>query len=278
MDPDGTQLECFGIRSRRPTPRKATLQVTPKASATPVGEHVGLRERLRLTERRPPAAYCLTDPTGNELACYPTKKARRPRPKGVTLEGHADTSFCVTDTARHRRVRRRASASPSPAAASASASASRLRLAVASPSPTSTAYSDAGHDRRVRRCRAGWPRSEAEAAARRDRGPARDDPVLRDQLRRSEPGLLHRRRERRRAAPARDRPGAAAVASSVRPPASSSAPSSQIDRSRRIPPYASIAGHVPARPRTARRRTVRARRCRTRRSCTSGSRTTRPPP
>ena len=135
VDPDGTQLECFGSRQEA-VAAKATLQVTPKASATPTAS-TSASASASASPSVAADGYCLTDPTGAELACYPTKKAATAAQKGVTLDV-TQQSFCVTDTGGTD-----ASASPSASpSAAASASASASASPSASPSPTSTAYAD----------------------------------------------------------------------------------------------------------------------------------------
>ena len=132
IDPDATQLECFGSREEA-VAAKATLQVTPKATATPTASASPPASPSTPTD----GGYCLTDPTGAELACYPTKKAATAAQKGVTLDV-TQQSFCVTDTGGTD-----ASASPSASpSADASASASASASPSASPSPTTTAYAD----------------------------------------------------------------------------------------------------------------------------------------
>ena len=135
VDPDGTQLECFGSREEA-VAAKATLQVTPKASATPTAS-TSASASASASPSVAADGYCLADPTGAELACYPTKKATTAAQKGVTLDV-TQQSFCVTDTGGTD-----ASASPSASpSAVASASASASASPSASPSPTSTAYAD----------------------------------------------------------------------------------------------------------------------------------------
>jgi len=124
VDPDGTQVDCFGSREEA-VAAKATLQVTAKASTTPTATASAAASP---SPTATDGGFCLTDPTGAELACYPDKATAKAAQKALKLDV-TKQSFCVTDAG---------GAAPAPASPSASASAS----ASASPSPTTTAYAD----------------------------------------------------------------------------------------------------------------------------------------
>ena len=129
VDPDGTQLGCYGSQQEA-TAAQATLQVTPKAGASPsAGASAS-------PSAAPDGGFCLTDPTGAELACYPDKAAATAAQKGLKVDVTQRT-FCVTDAGGSADASASPSASPSASdAPNASASAS------ATPPPTTTAYAD----------------------------------------------------------------------------------------------------------------------------------------
>ena len=196
VDPDGTQLDCFGSRTEA-VAAKATLQVAPKASATPTAS---ASTSATPSAVPPTGEFCLTDATGAELACYPTKKAATAAQEGVTLDV-TQQSFCVTGRGRRGRLVRLAVREPEHRRLR-EREPDRLRQPVA-------------HHHRLRRpgsvgsrgapVRSGRPRRGRRPTGR-DRGRADLGAVLRDQLRRAEPGVLPHAGGRR-ATPARDRPG-----------------------------------------------------------------------
>ena len=165
VDPDGTQLECFGSREEA-VAAKATLQVTPKASATPTAS-TSASASASASPSVAADGYCLADPTGAELACYPTKKATTAAQKGVTLDV-TQQSFCVTDTGGTDAIR----VALGVAERGCFGERLGLRLAVREPLAHEHRLRRPGSIRRVRAAvRAGHARG-GRRPARRDRGPA----------------------------------------------------------------------------------------------------------
>ena len=136
-DPSGKQLECFGTQAEADS-AKAQVTVAPKggASSTPSASPSSAAPGPS------PAGgpSCLADPTGKELACYPTEAAATTAKKGLTTTVTQNT-YCVIDGA---ATAPSAPATPTPPAtgkAKSSASPSGSPSLSASPSPAGTPFS-----------------------------------------------------------------------------------------------------------------------------------------
>ena len=204
-DADGTQLECF-TSEQEATAFQSSITVAAKTAASPSASPSGSASPSASPSSEPDTGgFCLTDPTGKQYGCSTTKKEAQKVVDGLTVEV-TKHSYCVTGgaTATESEASPTPSATPDPSK-SASPSPSASASPSASPSPsgvsgldlqgTETASVRARHEGRRAGC------------ARCDRGVQADRAVLRDQLGRQEPGLLHRP-GRRRAGASRDGPAA----------------------------------------------------------------------
>jgi protein-export membrane protein SecD len=139
---DGTQLACYGTQEEA-TSAQGLITTEPKTSPTPSGGASATATASPSGAGPGPAAsaYCLTDASGKELACYPSRAKAEQVRKGITTKT-TETSWCLVApggaTSASATPTPTVAPSPSPSKqpkASASASAS------ASPSQTpETAY------------------------------------------------------------------------------------------------------------------------------------------
>ena len=135
-DPDGKQLACYASQSEADL-AKASTTVQPKASA---GPSASPSAGPSASPTPPGAGSCIVDSTGQELACYPTKKAAQAAQKGLTTEV-ALSKYCVTAPATSAPTAS-PSASPSGPKATGSPSAGASPSATPSPSAFSTLNRD----------------------------------------------------------------------------------------------------------------------------------------
>jgi preprotein translocase subunit SecD len=117
-DPDGKQLACYASQSEADI-AKASVTVQPKTTPSPSATPSS-------TPSSSPSAdvgSCLVDATGEELACYPTKKEAEGAQKGLATEVTL-SKYCVT--------------APASSTPTASPSASAKPSPSKDPSPTTT--------------------------------------------------------------------------------------------------------------------------------------------
>ncbi|MGZ4131635.1 MAG: protein translocase subunit SecD [Actinomycetota bacterium] len=135
---DGTQLSCYGTQEEA-TSAQGLISTQPKTSPTPSASTSPTASPSGAGPSPAASAYCLTDSTGKELACYGSRAQAEKVRTGITTKV-TETSWCFVAPGNAAS----ASATPTPSASaspSKKAKASATPSASASPSPTpETAY------------------------------------------------------------------------------------------------------------------------------------------
>ena len=85
-DADGTQLECF-TSEQEATAFQSSITVAAKTAASPSASPSGSASPSASPSSEPDTGgFCLTDPTGKQYGCSPTKKEAQKVVDGLTVE------------------------------------------------------------------------------------------------------------------------------------------------------------------------------------------------
>ncbi len=128
LDASGTQLQCFSTQAEADA-LKSALTVGPKASPAPSSSASASASPSSAGPAQNAGPYCLTDPSGAQLACYSSQDKANTEKKGASTKVTENT-YCVVA----------ASTEPAPSP-SPGASPSGSATPSASPTPVPSFYS-----------------------------------------------------------------------------------------------------------------------------------------
>jgi preprotein translocase subunit SecD len=136
-DADGNDLQCFGSQEEADA-AKGSITVTPKAESSATPSASASASPSASGSPTTSGGFCLTDPTGEELSCFDTRKQAQSAQKDLQVQV-TERTYCVTDAGATSGATE-AEASPSPSAGG-KAKASPSASPSVSPSASTSAYS-----------------------------------------------------------------------------------------------------------------------------------------